>query len=241
MAVIDGVTSKSDFTYHGKTTGKIAAEVVKHAIGKLKRQDNLADLLSLVNQEIKKSYQEIDFPYSKKEKGLQAVCAVYSDFYREIWLIGDCQVAVDNQIYLNPKKSDTILADMRSLILHILREDKVNWLEAQKKARNFIEPWILKANVFANREEPIYGYAVINGEDIPQSLIKKIQLDENYHEIILASDGYPVIKTSLQKSEDYLNTILERDNSCCEMFLSTKGIKEGQTSFDDRTYIRFSV
>lgn len=239
MAVIDGVTSKSDFTLNGKTTGKIAADIVRQTIGKLEREDNLDVFLSMVNLEIKKFYQHIEFPYSKKEKGLQAVCTVYSDFYREIWMIGDCQVSVDNQIYLNPKKSDLVLSDMRSLILHILKNE--NWQEAQKKARDIIEPWILKANYFANKEDSTYGYAVINGEDIPQSLIKKIKLDENHHEIILTSDGYPEVKASLKKSEDYLNTILEKDKSCCEMYLSTKGLKKGQKSFDDRTYIRFSI
>lgn len=241
VAVIDGVTSKSDFTYNGKTTGKLASDIVRGVIEKLNREDSMDVFLKKVNEQINYFYKEVEFPYSRKEKGLQAVCAVYSDYFREIWMIGDCQASVDGKIYLNPKKSDEILSDMRSLVLHILKTENGDWIEAQKRARGIIEPWILKANVFANCEDPLFGYAVLNGEDIPVSLIKVIKLDANPHEIILTSDGYPKVRSNLKKSEDYLNKILEQDESCYELYLSTKGIKKGQKSFDDRTYIRFSI
>ncbi|MDO4439432.1 MAG: hypothetical protein Q4B86_08360 [Eubacteriales bacterium] len=241
VVVIDGVTSKSDFTYDGKTTGKLASDIIRGVLEKMNREDSIDVFLNKVNEQFNDFYKEVEFPYSIKEKGLQAVCAVYSDYYREIWLIGDCQVSVDGKVYLNPKKSDEILADMRSLVLHILKKENVDWPEAQKRARDIIETWILKANVFANKAEPPFGYAVINGNEIPDSLIKIIKLDSNPHEIIFTSDGYPKVKSDLKKSEEYLNTILEQDKSCYELYLSTKGINKGQKSFDDRTYIRFSV
>ena len=241
VAVIDGVTSKSDFTYKGKTTGKLTAEIIRDVLGKMKREDSTDCFLRMVNQKINRFYQEVEFPYSRKEKGLQAVCVVYSDFERAIWMIGDCQAAVDGTVYLNPKKSDEILAEMRSLILHVLKMEDGDWTEAQTRARSYIEPWILRANAFANQADPVYGYAVLNGDEIPVALIKRIELDERPHEIILTSDGYPKVRSNLKKSEEYLSTILEKDESCYELYHSTKGINKGQKSFDDRTYIRFTV
>ena len=40
----------------------------------------------------------------KKEKGLQAAAIIYSDHFREIWMIGDCQAMVDGTEYQQPKK-----------------------------------------------------------------------------------------------------------------------------------------
>ena len=47
-------------------------------------------------------------------------------------------------------------------------------------------------------------------------------------EIVLASDGYPFLKPTLAASEAALAEQI-----------ATKGIVEGNKSFDDRTYIRF--
>lgn len=242
IAVIDGVTSKSDFTYQEKTTGKIAAEIVKDVLLNMSRQAEIDYILESVNRRFVEFYQTVNFPYNKKEKGLQAVCVIYSDYFRTIWMIGDCQVLVDGVLHAATKKSDDILSQMRSLILHILKEDpQKDWKEAQREARSIIEPWILKSNQFANTHKDVFGYAMINGEQIPKTLIQNIVLDENQHEIVLASDGYPKVKNTLKESEEYLAGILEKDPACYCIYPSTKGVLEKQTSFDDRTYIRFLI
>lgn len=244
IAVIDGVTSKSDFTYKGKTTGKLASEIIKDVLEKANKEVCINEIIKEINKEFTKFYQTVEFPYSKTEKGLQAVCAIYSEFYHEIWMIGDCQVAVDEKVYLNPKKSDTILAELRSLILKTIKKSEVNeegQIEATKLARKVIEPWILKATIFANNPDSEFGYAVVNGSDIPESLIKIIKLGSDAHEVILTSDGYPQIKANLKLTEEYLNKILKEDKDCDTLFLSTKGVVEGNQSFDDRTYIRFLI
>lgn len=244
VAVIDGVSSKSDFLFKEKTTGKIAAEIVKSVLEKSERSSTRKEIVERINQEIMGFYEAAEFPYSRNEYGPQAVCAVYSDFYREVWLIGDCQVCVDGRIYTNPKRSDEILAEMRSLVLNIIRKETPEQFSDQKvqqMARDIIEPWIVRANVFANNNNSDYGYSVINGEEIPENLFRVIKLDEGTHEIILASDGYPRIERTLRESEDYLSRMLETDRECCSLYHSTKGVKDGCSSYDDRTYIRFLV
>ncbi len=246
VAVIDGVTSKSDFTYDGKTTGKLASEIIKEVLEKADKNVYVNELIKIINHEFFKFYNTVEFPYSKTEKGLQAVCAIYSEFYHEIWLIGDCQVVVDGKIYMNPKKSDVILAEFRSLVLKTLKKSAggktgKGQIEAAQIAREVIEPWILKSTLFANNPDSDYGYAIVNGRNIPKSLIKVIKLSEDTHEIIITSDGYPEIKEDLKSTEEYLNKILIEDKDCETLYLSTKGLVEGQRSFDDRTYIRFLI
>lgn len=243
IAVIDGVTAKSDYSHDGKTTGKLAADIICQVMEKLPPESTMEQTIHMINQDLELFYKEHPFPYNRKTMGLQAVCVIYSRHFREIWMIGDCQAKVDGQLYDNPKKSDAILAHMRALVLESLRcgkEDKQS-MEYDKQAREVILPWIIKATAFANNSDSQYGYSVINGDDIPESLVKKIKLDQRPHEIILASDGYPVVEETLSLTEETLQKILTMDAECCKVYLSTKGVNEGNKSFDDRTYIRFKI
>ncbi len=243
IAVIDGVTAKSDYSHNGKTTGRLAAEIICQTMEKLPPESSLKQTIHRINQDLELFYKEHPFPYDRKTMGLQAVCVIYSRHFREIWMIGDCQAKVDGRLYENPKKSDIILAQMRALVLESLRcrqEDKKDPKYA-RQAREVILPWIIKATAFANNSDSPYGYSVINGDDIPESLVKKIKLDQQPHEIILASDGYPVVEDTLSLTEETLQKVLDTDAECCRVYLSTKGVKEGNKSFDDRTYIRFRI
>ena len=76
-------------------------------------------------------------------------------------------------------------------------------------------------------------------EIMPKSVIK-IKVKEN-DEIVLASDGYPVLKNSLKESEEKLLEILEKDPLLINIYKSTKGLQQGNISYDDRTYIKFVV
>lgn len=58
-------------------------------------------------------------------------------------------------------------------------------------------------------------------------------------EIVLASDGYPFLKPTLAASEAALAEQIANDPHNIRSFIATKGIVEGNKSFDDRTYIRF--
>ena len=61
------------------------------------------------------------------------------------------------------------------------------------------------------------------------------------NEVVLASDGYPFLKPTLSASEAALAEQIANDPQNIHSFIATKGIVEGNKSFDDRTYIRFSV
>ena len=58
-------------------------------------------------------------------------------------------------------------------------------------------------------------------------------------EVVLASDGFPFLKPTLAESEAALAEQLANDPQNIHTFIATKGIVEGNKSFDDRTYIRF--
>ena len=71
-------------------------------------------------------------------------------------------------------------------------------------------------------------------------LIRSVKLDSGA-EVVLCSDGYPVIEGTLAKSEMTLAALLEQDILCINELRGTKCVAYGNYSFDDRTYVRFTV
>jgi len=55
----------------------------------------------------------------------------------------------------------------------------------------------------------------------------------------MASDGYPFLKRTLADSEKLLQTHLHNDPQNINEYIATKGLVDGNVSFDDRSYIRF--
>ncbi len=239
IAVVDGVTAKTDFKFDGKTPGKLAYELIKESIEQANSTDTCQAIISSCNEKIRDAYKSVDFSEDKGQKGIAASAVIYSNHFREIWMIGDCQVLVDGKLYLNPKKSDIVCAEMRSLILHIRKNNSLD--DTKDVGREFVLPWILGATAFANKTDTSYGYSVINGEDIPDELIKKIALDKNAHDIVFSSDGYILLKPTLTETEEVLKQCIIDDYQMYINYPSTKGMVSGQNSFDDRAFIKFKV
>ena len=65
IAVIDGVTSKSDFMYGEKKTGRIAAELIARAIEQSAPDSECADIIKNCNAAYEDFYRRTDFPYDK--------------------------------------------------------------------------------------------------------------------------------------------------------------------------------
>ena len=59
--------------------------------------------------------------------------------------------------------------------------------------------------------------------------------------MVLASDGYPCLCDTLAESERLLSDLLHSDPLCIGTHCATKGWMEGSFSFDDRSYISFTV
>ena len=244
IAVIDGVSSKSPYLDNGKTTGNIAAGLIEDVIENMRKETSLKEFISLVNRAYEEYYIHSSFALDIERYGLQAMAVVYSDYEKKIWLIGDCVAIVQDDYYTNPKLSDTVLEELRSLKAHIdLQNNTVSeedYFNQNEAARKFIEPIIVESTIFANDDNTRWGYSVLNGKDIPISLCKIIDVDEN-DTVILASDGYPYVYKSLKETEENLEKVINKDPYFYKDFISTKGLKPGQISYDDRTYVKFEV
>lgn len=244
IAVIDGVSSKSDYRKDGKTTGKLASEIIGQVIENLAQNSTIEQVIESINTEFQSFYDSNLFPYDKASLGLQAMLALYSKYHQQVYLIGDCQAVIEGNRYINPKLIDTTLEHLRSLIVHVevakTGEDLKDYFSKGDQAREQILPWITESTIFANDNTSPWGYSVLNGESVPTSLIKVIDVPDN-SQVILASDGYPFVEETLEASEMKLQLLLEDDPYLIQTVKSTKGLTKGATSFDDRTYIRFTI
>ena len=161
-------------------------------------------------------------------------------------MVGDCQCLIgkaDNGpfvLYENPKPYETELANLRAEKTRELLESGLETedsLRIYDKARDAIIPRMKEWMRLQNIE-----YAVIDGFRIPMNKVKILTIDFEPWTIILASDGYPFLKPSLTESEEALAAQKHADPlNIGPAFRATKAFMQGNDSFDDRTYVKFSV
>ena len=236
IAVVDGVTAKTDTLFGGKTGGRAAAEKVYEAISTFPKDIRVEEAVESLSNSVNSLYCD-----GASVGSAAASVIIYSNFYKEIWSVGDCQCYINDNFFSHEKEIDSIVSDMRALVLEISRREGASDedLLLNDKGREFILPIIKKQQIFANSNGK-FSYGVINGSKVFQKdiIVHKVSVGD---EIVLASDGYPKLMKTLSESEKYLENELLSNPLCDKEFRSTKGIQKDSLSFDDRTYIRFRV
>lgn len=241
-AIIDGVTSKSQIRWNGQPGGIFAADLLENILSHLKED---ATAISFIEQTTKAfsdacSIVEVKTPADR----IQACCVVYSVSRRELWFVGDCKAMVDSVEVANPGlDGEQVYSQARALFLEceLAKGKTLEELATHDSGRDFILPLIRDYLIFANNSLSPYGYSVFNGLPIPMSLVHIVPLTPGPHEIALASDGYPLLLPSLEESEKHLRRLLEEDPMCFRTNMRPKGLMNGYSSFDDRSYIRFEI
>ncbi len=242
IAVIDGSTSKSATQLSpGKSNGRLAMELIHDMINSMPSQITCEGFCRAVTDGLQEYYDFKGFDIRELEEHpcerLTASCIVYSVFHQEIWMIGDCQCLIDGVFYDNPKPTEYANAQKRSAyIKNALSAGKsVTYFQTRDEGRDAILPDIIAGCQLQN-----ISYAIFDGFTVLKDGVRCLSC-KDCKEIVLASDGYPFLKTTLAESEMALQKLLAEDPLCVDQFLATKGLMEGNSSFDDRSYIRFQV
>lgn len=250
IAVIDGSTSKtphhlSPDMKNGRYAMVLISEYIQH---ELKPESTVEDFCEGVTSYIyNKVYRQQGIEEQMQahpEERLTASAILYSKAKNEVWMVGDCQAIIGGKLYENNKPFEDIVARRR---VELIRQGFT-----PQEARKTIEPLLIQAMLEGQNKT----YTVIDGFPIYQKGVKVVSLNapqKNVEtdvadslplptkEIVLASDGYPFLKPTLAESEEALAHLLAYDPQCTHEFIATKGIVEGNKSFDDRTYIRFQI
>lgn len=251
IAVIDGSTSKTPKHLNpDMKNGRYAMLLISEYVREeLKAEASVDDFCQGVTAYIyNKVYQPLGVAErlaQHPEERLTASAILYSRARREVWMVGDCQAIICGKLYENGKPYEEKIAQKRASLI----KGGVNPAEARKQ----IEPLLVRAMLDGQNKT----YTVIDGFPIYREGVRIVPLKmkqasngiETYlevhskpisssDEVVLASDGYPFLKPTLAESEEALAKQIANDPQNINTFIATKGIVEGNKSFDDRTYVR---
>ncbi len=235
VVLIDGVTSKTNLLYKDKKSGEIAKDVIINEFNKLRYDCDKDEAIYTLNDALLQEMNRLGIFEEDYTQWLRASVVIYSNYYKEIWRYGDCQYMINGNVSRNIKEVDEALANIRSLVNQLYDINP----RVEDMGRKFIFPLLIQQLKFEN-EDSKYGYPVLNGYSKKLLPIECVKVSEG-DEIVFASDGYPNLKDTLEKSEAELKKMLELDPSCYIINKQTKGIVDEQVSFDDRSYIKFIV
>lgn len=261
IAVIDGSTSKTPKHLNpDMKNGRYAMMLISEYIREELKADASEDEFcqGVTAYIYNKVYEKLGVEERLKkhpEERLTASAILYSRTRNEVWMVGDCQAIIDGKLYENGKPYEEKIARKRVELI----EQGLSPAEARKQ----IEPLLIKAMLSGQNQT----YTVIDGFPIYREGVKVVSVSDSSSvqdsvpasdsvpcsdsasasdtipssssEIVLASDGYPFLKPTLAASEAALAEQIANDPQNIHSFIATKGIVEGNKSFDDRTYIRF--
>ena len=201
------------------------------------------------------------------EERLTASAILYSRTRNEVWMVGDCQAIIDGKLYENGKPYEQEIARKRVELIEqglspaeARKQIEPLLIEAMLSGQNQTYTVIdgfpiyregvkvvsvsdscsVQDSVPASNSVPVSN-SVPASDSVPcsDSVSASGTFLVSSSEIVLASDGYPFLEPTLAESEAALAEQIANDPQNIHSFIATKGIVEGNKSFDDRTYIRF--
>ena len=245
VAVVDGVTGKSVRRPWRPSGGVVAKDLMLDVLAALPADAGMREVQRSVDERFREAYRTHPLGSSFFEREplerLQANAVVYSAARGEAWLFGDCQIMVNGMQVPTMKRVDMLLGELRAFATLALREQHGADRPAPRSpdpAREMIMPFLRLQSRFANKRGP-YGYFVFDGYTDPTYPIRTVHVGPG-DEVVLASDGYPILRPTLAESEHELARLKREDPALIgPEYQSTKGFTRGLDSFDDRTYLRF--
>lgn len=246
-AVIDGASNVSGRLINGKSPGKHAAALVKESISALKGPESIDEIVHLINENFQRFYHEnklteemTNIPYLRPS----AAMVLYSEHYKKVWLIGDCQCYMNGRHYQHLKEIDTITSRARAMLVEseLAQGKSVEDIMADDRSFELIKPMIQSQYHFQNRPpSEKYSYEVLNGFHMYMESVQAVDVPVNTETLAFASDGYPKIFGTLAETEEHLASVLARDPLCIHENMSVRGLVKGRVSYDDRTYLKVAL
>ncbi len=243
-AVIDGATPKTSFLYPGgETPGHLAARLLSDAVRSLPADLDAEACVERLTRALHQDY------VSPSDRPIASM-VLYSMSRHEVWMIGDCLFGYFDgagtfRTVTNTKLIDRVLSEWRrDIILSYLSRGCMTAEEiaANDPGRRIIQPIITHQVRYQNaRTSNRFNYTMLDGEPIPSHFIKVFPLSAEVHQLVLATDGYPILMPSLEESERELHRLLQEDPLCIGPLLGTKGVRPGNRSYDDRTYLKLEL
>ena len=238
LAVIDGVTNKANRSIWHPSPGIYTKNIIIEALKTMPTDYTATKAYYYLNAAITKQYTNLNYFENHPMQRLQANVIIYNAYHQEIWFMGDCHCLIDATYHANAKKIDNLLSEVRAFVFAADTIDKTITVN-NDIGRNAIWPFLqLEANLANTHSE--FGYLVLDGLGNCPDKIKVLDA-AHANTIVLASDGYPILKQDLTATEAALLDLKNSDPLLIHDYKSTKGFTNHQVSFDDRTYLKFKI
>jgi hypothetical protein len=242
-AVIDGCTDKAGVPYFAMSSGRFAAQVLAAGIERLPADIAFPDAVVALSQHLDSAIQRALPLGTVLADRPSAGVVIYSAERREIWRLGDCHFAVGDQVYFGDKAIDEVTSHVRAAYLQVLTAAgySTDVLASDDPGRALILPLLREQHQLRNAEGSRYAYGSFDGLTVPARFVEVYPVPPEVTSIVLATDGYLLPAPTLREAEEHLVASLRDDPLRVGEFPSTKGVKPGARSFDDRTYLRLEL
>ncbi|WP_010273670.1 hypothetical protein [Paenibacillus senegalensis] len=245
--VIDGATDVSGKRYDGRTSGQVIASLLEEGVRLLPPEAALEEAVRRLNEGVLQAYKQRGIYESVTENAHSlpsAAMVIFSRHLRQVWMIGDCQCMLDGLLYTNEKDVDNVTAQARALFLEaeLMRGKTIEQLMENDTGFAAILPFLQAQYELQNaKSDSEFSYIGMTGFPFDLDQVKVVNVPQHVRSLVLASDGYPRLRDSLEESEAELRFILDHDPLCFREYKLAKGVKKGCVSFDDRTYIKLEL
>lgn len=252
VAVVDGVTAKTQALSVGVSGGKLACEAILQALpGCIGLADPFSMLCNL-NEALRgeaedearlSSDSESEAAGGEASADAKASVMVYQAEHSRIVGYGDCQCMINGLLRRRQNVFDELHALERRRVIEAALEagQTIENIQRNDVGREAIREGLIGQSRYENDADSPCGFPVLNGRPLEVSMMDVYEVHPG-DEVVLASDGYPALAPTLAESERLLQEILQRDPlMIVPPHASTKGVYPPNASYDDRCYVRFVV
>ncbi|MGO4258564.1 hypothetical protein [Marmoricola sp. RAF53] len=237
LAVCDGATDKSGYRRDGETGGRVAARVIAAAVAALPPGTSPADLVAAANTAYLQAFgTDLDrLGPDRPECSFVAVDKASGTVVR----VGDVSWRTATELHLGRNAVDDLHAGLRAEHLRGLLAEGATTEEllATDPGRALILPRLrAQAGLRNDPGDGDLAYGAIDGRPVPERHVETWTTAGP--EVVVATDGYPVVLLTLVATEAALAADLVADPLRIGAHPGTKGVRPGDVSFDDRSYVR---
>ncbi len=239
-AVFDGATDKTDALYDGVLGGRFAVETLAGAMERMPPEVSPVECVAELTADLGAGIRQYGSAGRPRDEP-SASAVIYSAARSEIWRVGDCSWSLDNEPNIGQKTIDKVVAEARAALLEalLMGSFSVDELRASDPGRAMVLPLLEEQYRFRNLDGPScgLGFGALDGAPVPAHFIEVVPVGSG-SDIVLATDGYPRLLPTLEESEAALAEDIAADPLRIGDHKSTKAVAPGQSSFDDRAYLR---
>ena len=238
-AVIDGTSDETGAVFDGRSGGLFAAQSLSEAIAALGAETTAREFADHITDFLREAVSSVvgELDDSVRWPSASIVCFCFER--DEIWRIGDCSFALDGAVFRGEKRVDDAAYGFRAAVnaARLAGGEPLDQVVAEDPGRQAGRALYDSQQLLSNRLGP-WGFGCVNGRQVPDEYVEVHPVDDAT-EVVLASDGYPVLEPTLRESEDRLRTMMADDPAAVgDLWSMGKSLLPGANAMDDRAYLR---